>query len=168
MADHDELQPEEFHQRLTGVASTLDVGTFEQRARMSTTSSAVAAPASALLRSSAPRPSWLVATTVVLTMGGDEPDTLVTTDDTMAPDTILDDSVDAPEPTLDLPVPPAAGQPIDVTAGRVRSPAGTVRLSTASGSSRGTTASSWVRWGTNPNRCPTNSPRRWSHCSRRR
>ena len=119
MADHDELQSEEFHERLSGVASAIDVGTFEHerskvddlvgRRRTRKRVAAVLGAAAAI---------GLVATTVVLTMGGDEPDTLVTTDDTMAPDTILDDSVDAPEPTLDLPV--AAAQPvqlIDVTAG---------------------------------------------------
>ena len=119
MADHDELQSEEFHERLSGIASAIDVGTLEHerskvddlvgRRRTRKRVAAVLGAAAAI---------GLVATTVVLTMGGDEPDTLATTDDTMAPNTILDDSVDAPEPTLDLPV--AAAQPvqlIDVTAG---------------------------------------------------
>ncbi len=105
-------------QRLDGVAAGIDVGELEQaragvddvigRRRTRKRVGAVLGAAAAVA---------VAATTVVLTFGGDEPDTLVTTDDTMPPDTVTDESVDSPEPTLALPV--ASAQPvelIDVTA----------------------------------------------------
>ena len=126
MADRDEPQPEsadtrpeDIRWRLDGVASGIDIGELEQartkvdgvvgrrraRKRIGATLGAAAVIA-------------LVATTAVLTIGGDEPDTLVTSDDTMAPDTVPDDSVDAPEPTLDLPV--ATAQPVELIDGAAR------------------------------------------------
>jgi|GEM_PF-2560868 len=126
MADRDEPQPEsadtrpeDIRWRLDGVASGIDIGELEQarpkvdgvvgrrraRKRIGATLRAAAVIA-------------LVATTAVLTIGGDEPDTLVTSDDTMAPDTVPDDSVDDPEPTLDLSV--ATAQPVELIDGAAR------------------------------------------------
>ena len=99
MADHDELQSEEFHERLVGVASTVDVGRFEQerskvdgvvgrrrtRRRAGATLGAVVAVG-------------LVATAVVLALSGSEPDTLVTTDDTMASVTLPTTASTGPSP----------------------------------------------------------------------
>ncbi len=71
------------------------------------------------------------AAVAVLTIGGDDPDTLVTTDDTQVPSTTVaddgaDDDVESPEPTV-VASPPVAGQPVEVVEGaaRVASPAGT-------------------------------------------
>ena len=72
-----------------------------------------------------------VAIAAVLIVGGDEPDTLVTTDDTQVPVTTVaddgaEDDVESPEPTV-VAAPPVAGQPVEVVEGaaRVASPAGT-------------------------------------------
>jgi hypothetical protein len=115
MADRDDTQPDEIRQRLDGVAAGIDVGDLEQarsgvddvvgRRRLRKRFGAVLGAAAVVA---------VAATTVVLTFGDDQPDTLVTTDDTLPPDTIateIDDS-DAPEPTLALPV--ATGQPVEL------------------------------------------------------
>lgn len=126
MADRDESQsdgadirPEEIRQRLDGVASGIDVGELEQartnvdsavgRRRTRKRLGAVLGAAAVVA---------LAATTVVLTLGGDEPDMLATTDDTMVPDIAPDDSADAPEPTLALPV--ATAQPVELIEGAAR------------------------------------------------
>ncbi len=114
MSDHDESMPEELHDRLAGVASTIDVGQLEHerskvdgvvgrrrtRRRVGATLGAVAVVAAGA--------------TLVLTAGGSEPDTFATTDDTLSPVTVPDDSVDAPEPTLEVPA-AAAGQPVELS-----------------------------------------------------
>lgn len=107
MADHDEPTRDgseagdaEMRRRLDDVASVVDVGDLEvaradvghrvgrrrTRRRIGVTIGAVAVIAAA--------------TTAVLTVGGDEPDTLVTTDDTQVTVSLPDDDVDSPEPTL--------------------------------------------------------------------
>ncbi len=107
MADHDEPTRDgseagdaEMRRRLDDVASVVDVGDLEvaradvghrvgrrrTRRRIGATIGAVAVIAAA--------------TTAVLTVGGDEPDTLVTTDDTQVTVSLPDDDADSPEPTL--------------------------------------------------------------------
>ena len=107
MADHDEPTGDrseadhaEMRRRLDEVASVVDVGDLEvaradvghrvgrrrTRRRIGVTIGAVAVIAAA--------------TTAVLTVGGDEPDTLVTTDDTQVTASLPDDDVESPEPTL--------------------------------------------------------------------
>ena len=107
MADHDEPTGDrseadhaEMRGRLDDVASVVDVGDLEvaradvghrvgrrrTRRRIGVTIGAVAVIAAA--------------TTAVLTVGGDEPDTLVTTDDTQVTASLPDDDQDSPEPTL--------------------------------------------------------------------
>jgi len=107
MADHDEptgdrseADQAEMRRRLDEVASVVDVGDLEvaradvghrvgrrrTRRRIGVTIGAVAVIAAA--------------TTAVLTVGGDEPDTLVTTDDTQVTASLPDDDVESPEPTL--------------------------------------------------------------------
>jgi len=124
MADHDDMQssdiePSDIGRRLGGVAAGIDVGELEAartnidgvvgrrrtRKRLGAGLGAAAVIA-------------LVASAVVLTIGGAEPDTLVTTDDTIAPDIAPDDSVDAPDPTLALPV--VTAQPVQLVDGAVR------------------------------------------------
>ncbi len=107
MADQDESTDDrseagdaEMRRRLDEVASVVDVGDLEvaradvghrvgrrrTRRRIGVTIGAVAVIAAA--------------TTAVLTVGGDEPDTLVTTDDTQVATSLPDDDVESPEPTL--------------------------------------------------------------------
>ena len=103
MADHDEPTGDrseadhaEMRRRLDDVASVVDVGDLEvaradvghrvgrrrTRRRIGVTIGAVAVIAAA--------------TTAVLTVGGDEPDTLVTTDDTQVTASLPDDDVRSP------------------------------------------------------------------------
>jgi len=129
MADHDDMQPSDMQpsdmqpsdigRRLGGVASGIDVGELDA-ARM--TVDGVVGRRRTRKRLGAGLGAAaviaLVASAVVLTIGGAEPDTLVTTDDTIAPDIAPDDSVDAPEPTLALPL--ATAQPVQLIDGAVR------------------------------------------------
>ncbi len=112
-------QSSDIGRRLGGIASGIDVGELEtartnvdgvvgrRRARKRVGAGLGAAAVIAL-----------VASAVVLTIGGNEPDTLVTTDDTIAPDIAPDDSVDAPEPTLAPPL--ATAQPVRLIEDAVR------------------------------------------------
>ena len=107
MAEHDEPLDDrseagqaEMRRRLDDVAAVVDVGDLEvartdvghrvgrrrARRRVGATIGVVAVIAAA--------------TTAVLTVGGDEPDTLVTTDDTQVTASLPDDDVESPEPTL--------------------------------------------------------------------
>ncbi len=122
--DRSEVGQAEIRQRLDDVASAVDVGDLEvartdvrQRVGRRRTRRRIGATMGAVVVIAA-------ATTAVLTVGGDEPDTLVTTDDTQAPDSVVDD-VDSPEPTVA--VAPVSGQPVEVIDGvaRVGASAGT-------------------------------------------
>jgi len=129
MADHDDpqasdmqpsdIQPSDIGRRLGGVAAGIDVGELDA-ARM--TVDGVVGRRRTRKRLGAGLGAAaviaLVASAVVLTIGGAEPDTLVTTDDTIAPDIAPDDSVDVPEPTLALPI--ATAQPVELIDGVAR------------------------------------------------
>ena len=121
MVDHDQPQSDDMRRRLDGLASGIDVGDFDQarsnvdgvvgRRRTRKRVGAVLGAAAVVA---------LAATTVVLTLGGGEPDTLVSTDDTMAPiDTVPVDSFETPRPTLDLPI--ATAQSVELIDGAGRS-----------------------------------------------
>lgn len=121
----DELQPDdvdrvEMRRQLDGVASTVEVGDLEMaradvgvrvgrrrtRKRVGAAIGAVAVVAAA--------------TAAVFTIGGDDPDTLVTTDDTEVPaSTLADDDVDAPQPTLPT-APSDAAQGVELVEGAAR------------------------------------------------
>jgi len=118
MAERDESQPDEMQLSLGGVAAGIDVGELEQaragvddvigRRRSRKRVGALVGAAAVVA---------VAATTVVLSFGGDGPDTLVTSDDTAPANTTPDETEEVPEPTLALAV--AAAQPvelIDVTA----------------------------------------------------
>jgi hypothetical protein len=116
MTDRDELRMRGLRERLDGVAASIDAGEPElartavddvvgrrrARKRLGVVLGAAAVVA-------------VAATTVVVTLGGDEPDTLVTSDDTMPADTVADDGADVPTPTFDLPV--ATAQPVELIEG---------------------------------------------------
>jgi hypothetical protein len=115
MADHDEVQPDAMRRRLEGLASGIEVGDAAQarasvdgvvgRRRVRRRVGAALGAAAVVA---------VAATTVVLTLGDSDPDTFVTSDDTMAPDISSDTTeADAPVPTLDL----ATGPSVEVVEG---------------------------------------------------